>query len=226
MLKKSLLKYNYPQVVFAKQIVKNLRASGKPFETIIDCPCGNGETSFTIAKLTGAKVVAADSSRDSIGRCKNNFNAPQLSYEVNTIELLPDTHKQYNVFCIINSLFLLENYDSILKKLHQSATANKARVIIIIPNTEGKNFKWFQSQNANDNKLIIQKSEIEPFFATYGFKTEIIIPLCYAHHYNRKDIKLFSVFWSVYLIILNAIQTALKIGKANYFLIALSSQNA
>lgn len=224
MLKKSLLKYNYPQIVFAKHTAKYLKAVVKPLTTIIDCPCGNGETSYNISQLTGAKVIAADISANSIERCKSNFNAGQLSYEVNTIESVLNTHKQFDAFCIINSLFLLENYDTILKTISLSVANNKASLIIIIPNTEGKNFKWFQSQNAGENKLVIKKEEIEPFFLKYGFKTDLIKPICFAHHYNRKDVKLFSVFWSVYLNFINSIQTVFKIGKANYFLIALSSE--
>ena len=226
MLKRLLLKYNYPQIVFAREILKHLRNSGKPLNTIIDCPCGNGETSFNIAKATNAKVIAADISSDSIKRCKTNFHASGLTYEVNTIENVIGSQKQFDVFCIINSLFLLENYDSVLKSLQKSSTLNKAQVLIIIPNTEGKNFKWFQSQNTNENKLVVKESEIESFFNGYGFKTEFIKPICYTHHYNRTDIKLFSVFWSFYLNFLNTLQSSLKIGKANYFLIALTSQNS
>jgi len=137
-----------------------------------------------------------------------------------------ETQKQFSVFCIINSLFLLENYDFVLKSLNRTASSNKAQVFIVIPNTEGKNFKWFQSMNTNENKLVIKESEIGSFFDKYGFKTEVIKPICYSHHYNRKDVKLFSVFWTLYLGFLNRIQTLFKIGKANYFLIALSSQNS
>ncbi|MBK7667516.1 MAG: hypothetical protein IPJ32_09375 [Sphingobacteriaceae bacterium] len=127
---------------------------------------------------------------------------------------------------IINSLFLLEAYDSILKSLHQSVSSNKAYLLVIIPNTEGRNFKWFQSQGTNENKLVLKENEIESFFAGYGFKTKLIKPICYTHHYNRTDVKLFSIFWAVYLNILKRIQTFLKIGTANYFLIALTPKSS
>lgn len=220
-----LLKYNYPQISFAKQIAAYLLHSGKPIQTIIDCPCGNGETSFNIARLTNAKVIAADISEDSIQRAKTNFSQPNIYFSVNTIESVLDSQKQYDAFCIINSLFLLDNYDGILKSLKETAAINQAKVLIIIPNTEGKNFKWFQSQHTGENKLVLKQNEIEPFFSKYGFKAELIKPICYTHHYNRKDIKLFSVFWSLYLSVLNQIQTFFKIGKANYFLIALTPQS-
>jgi 2-polyprenyl-3-methyl-5-hydroxy-6-metoxy-1,4-benzoquinol methylase len=226
MLKKKLLKYNYPQIVFARQIFKYLNSSGKHLKTIIDCPCGNGETSFNISKLTDAQVIAADISSESISCCKKNFSATNLNYEVSTIESVLNFHKEFDAFCIINSLFLLENYDAILKMLSENVNENKAQVIIIIPNTAGKNFKWFQSQNTNENKLVIKENEIETFFSKHHFKVQLIKPICFAHHYSRKDVKLFSVFWSIYLNLINNIQTALKIGKANYFLIALSSQNS
>lgn len=220
-----LLKYNYPQISFAKQIADYLLHSGKPVKTIIDCPCGNGETSFNMARLINAEVIAADISADSIQRAKTNFSHPNINYSVNTIESVLSSQKQFDAFCIINSLFLLDNYDGILKNLMGTAAINQAKVLIIIPNTEGKNFKWFQSQHTGENKLVLKQNEIEPFFSNYGFKTELIKPICYTHHYNRKDIKLFSVFWSLYLSVLNQIQTFFKIGKANYFLIALTPQS-
>jgi 2-polyprenyl-3-methyl-5-hydroxy-6-metoxy-1,4-benzoquinol methylase len=222
-MRKALLKYNYPQIVFAKQTVKYLNGLNRSIKTIIDCPCGNGETSYTISNLTGARVIAADISADSIENCKLNFKSPELSYEVNSIESVLNSHKEFDVFCILNSLFLLENYDQILKTLSKNTGENNAQTIIIIPNTDGNNFKWFQSQHTDENKLVIRENEIQSFFLKYGFKTELIEPICFAHHYNRKDIKLFSVFWSVYLNLVNSIQTALKIGKPNYFLIALSA---
>lgn len=223
-MSKRLLKYNYPQVVFAKEIASYLMSSGKQIKTIIDCPCGNGETSFNMAKLTGAKVIASDSSSDSIKKAKANFPSSEVEYSVKTIEAILDSNQQFDAFCIINSLFLLENYDSILKSLTNSCSSNGAKALIIIPNTEGKNFKWFQLQGTDENKLIIKQDNIESFFGKYGFKTELIKPICFTHHYNRKDVKLFSVFWSLYLNFLNTIQTALKIGRPNYFLIALSPQ--
>lgn len=218
-----LLQYNYPQIVFAKEIASYL--NGKQDLTIIDCPCGNGETSFNMARLTNSKILAFDISEACIQGAKVNFPTPKVEFKVNTIESVLDAYKQFHAFCIINSLFLLENYDSILKNLQKSVSTNNAKAFIIIPNTEGKNFKWFQSQGTNENKLVITENEIESFFKRYGFKTELVKPICYAHHYNRKDVKLFSVFWSLYLSVLNKIQALFKIGTPNYFLIALSSQS-
>lgn len=222
-MSKGLLKYNYPQIVFAKEIATHLLESGKPINTIVDCPCGNGETSYNIAKLTQAKIIAADISSKAIQKAKSNFLRPYIEFSVNTIESILNSQEPFDAFCIINSLFLLENYDQVLKSLKESIRTNKAQALIIIPNTEGKNFNWFQSQNTNENKLILNHNEIESFFSKYGFKAEFIKPICYTHHYNRTDVKLFSVFWSFYLRFLNQIQSTFKIGKANYFLIALSA---
>ena len=217
---KGLLKYNYPQIVFAKQIASLIKSNQT---LVIDCPCGNGETSYNINRLAGVKVLGFDVSDSSIKSAGKNFVSDNLKFSVSTIENVLETEKQFSAFCIINSLFLLENYDFVLKSLKRSVSNNKAKVFIIIPNTEGKNFKWFQSQNTGENKLIIKENEIESFFSNYGFKTELIKPICYTHHYNRVDVKLFSVFWTLYLGFLNSIQTTFKIGKPNYFLIALAS---
>jgi 2-polyprenyl-3-methyl-5-hydroxy-6-metoxy-1,4-benzoquinol methylase len=214
---KGFLQYNYPQIIFAKQISGYLLNNKTALNTIIDCPCGNGETSYNIAKFTGAAIIGADLSPEAIQKAKMNFSLPQLSFEVNTIESVLNTHQQFDAFCLINSLFLLEAYDHILKQLKQTISANKAQLLIIIPNTEGKNFQWFQAQNTNENKLIIKEPEIESFFKGYGFTVNVIKPICYTHHYNRTDIRLLSVFWSLYLNFLNRIQTFAKIGKAKLF---------
>jgi 2-polyprenyl-3-methyl-5-hydroxy-6-metoxy-1,4-benzoquinol methylase len=219
----TLLRHNYPQVVFGREIRAELERSGKRRKLIIDCPCGNGETAWHLSHLPGVKVIAADISEAAIHNARQNFKADHLDFRINTIEAILASEKDFDAFCIVNSLFLLENYDKILKQLQDLAAKNKAGVFIIIPNTEGNNFKWFQSQNTNENKLIIKEEEIKGFFSGYGFKIMKVEPICYTHHYGRKDVKLFSVFWSLYLGFLNRIQTALKIGKANYFLIALSA---
>ena len=221
---KWLLKYNYPQIVFGKEITSYLLNTGKSCKTIIDCPCGNGETAWHLSRI-GGKVIAADISEDSIKNALQNFDSKNISYSVQNINAILGSETGFNVFCLVNSLFLLSDYDAILKNLYHKITLNKAVAVIIIPNTEGNNFKWFQSQNTNENKLVLKESEIESFFNGYGFKTELIKPICYTHHYNRKDVKLFSVFWSLYLSFLNNIQTIFKIGKANYFLIALTPKS-
>lgn len=218
-----LLRYNYPQIVFGNELCSFLRHSGKNYDLIVDCPCGNGEISWHLSRLPRVKIIAADLSESAIHNARQNFSATNIDYRVNTIEAILTSEKKFDAFCIVNSLFLLENYDSILKQLKTSSSENKADVLVILPNTEGKNFKWFQAQNPNENKLILPEKEIEAFFTKYGFRVQKIRPICYTHHYGRRDIKLFSVFWSLYLGFLNRIQTAFKIGKPNYFLIALSA---
>mgnify|MGYP001597643360 FL=1 len=131
----SLLKYNYPQIVFGKQIVDSLLRSGHSFNTIIDCPCGNGETSWYIAKLIHSNVIAADISEQAVQNAKKNFSGAAIKYFIRDIETVLSTENEFDAFCIINSLFLLENYDSILKHLKESIEKNKAQLLIIIPNT-------------------------------------------------------------------------------------------
>jgi 2-polyprenyl-3-methyl-5-hydroxy-6-metoxy-1,4-benzoquinol methylase len=224
MIKKILLKYNYPQIVFGKQIVNYIKDSGQPHSVIIDCPCGNGETSWHLSKL--GKVIAADISAKSIENAKHNFPNPKITFRQSTIEKLLDEEKKFDVFCLINSLFLLENYDHILRELKVRIAENKAHLIIIIPNTKGKNFTWFQSKDDSTNKLLIEEAMIPSFFEQYGLKVKHVEPICYTHHYGRTDVKLFSVLWSFYLIFLNKIQSVLKYGKPNYFLIALTTEKA
>lgn len=222
MLKKFLLKYNYPQFLFGKQIRKRLNSLGNNYKIIIDCPCGNGETSFQLSKIASAKIIAADISEEAIKNAKQNFSTSNIQFLVSDIGSVIKTNPNYDAFCLINSLFLFDEAEKILSALKESMTPSKTKLLIIIPNTEGKNFKWFQKQNTNENKFIIPAKEIRTVFEKRNFKVEQIESIAFAHHFNRSDIKLFSVFWSLYLLFLNKIQTAFKIGEPNYFLITLS----
>src|SRR5688572_9113798 len=102
-MRKALLKYNYPQIVFGKQIADYLLKTGRSFNTIIDCPCGNGETAWYIAKITHSKIIAADRSDEAIEKAKLNFAGAAIRYETKDIESVLIANKEFDAFCIINS---------------------------------------------------------------------------------------------------------------------------
>jgi hypothetical protein len=120
-------------------------------------------------------------------------------------------------------LFLFENASDLLKALLAALKKQHAHLLLIIPNTEGKNFKWFQSAYGGQNKFIIEENSIRTFFTGMRFKVKDVLPLAFTHHFNRSDVRLFSRRWVFYLNFLNRFQSKFKIGKPNYFLVALSS---
>ncbi len=222
MLKRFLLRYNYPQFLFGKHIIRFIKRNVKDCKLIIDCPCGNGEIAGHLSELITANVIAADISDEAIKNAQENFHQQNIRFINKDIETVLKTELNYDVFCIVNSLFLFEEADKILLAIKESMKPSKTKLILIIPNTEGKNFKWFQSKFPGQNKFQIPKHEIDSYFTTRGFKVEKIKSMVFTHHFNRKDIKFLSLSWSLYLIALNVIQTLFRIGKPNYFLIALS----
>ena len=128
---KWLLKYNYPQIVFGKEITSYLLNTGKSCKTIIDCPCGNGETAWHLSRI-GGKVIAADISEDSIKNALQNFDSKNISYSVQNINAILGSETGFNVFCLVNSLFLLilllvsyrNPYNSIKKHISVSYPPN------------------------------------------------------------------------------------------------------
>ncbi len=222
-LKKILLKFNYPQRVFGNEALNYIRENLENTKLIIDCPCGNGETTWHLSKIKNARIVAADISAESIQRAKTYYSASNIEFSCKDIKDCIQGIENKSVFCLINSLFLFPNAAEILTELQPQIKRTKSELILIVPNTKGRNFIWFQKNNPGENKLILDHEQLKPFFEDMNFKVDLLKPICYTHHFNRKDIRFFSIFWALYLNCLNKLQTAFKIGKANYFFIALSA---
>ena len=222
-MKAALLKYNYPQRVFGKETAKYILAHFPDTKLIVDCPCGNGETTWHLSQINNVRILASDISNEAIKSAQANFSNKNIDYSCKDISESITSLKEDSVFCLINSLFLFPNAVQVLKELQLQINNTKSKLIVIVPNTKGKNFLWFQKKSPDENKLILDFEELKPFFEKLKFNVAFVKPICYTHHFNRKDVRLFSVFWSLYLNCLNKLQTALKIGKPNYFFIALTA---
>src|SRR5579872_4439802 len=101
---KKLSKYNYPHGVFASAIKHYLISNSIAAEQIIDCPCGNGEIAYHLAKLPNSKIVAADISKESIAWAKDNFQRSNIEFVCADIKTVVRSEGKTDVFCIINSL--------------------------------------------------------------------------------------------------------------------------
>jgi 2-polyprenyl-3-methyl-5-hydroxy-6-metoxy-1,4-benzoquinol methylase len=215
---KFLSRHFYPQTVFVSSIKKYINISSQGL--LIDSPCGNGETSWGFATNKHLSVFGYDIDEVSIETAQSRFNAPNLRFKACDIFEAISLHNNVDYFCIINSLFLLPDPKRIIEAVKNSLNDNGI-LFVIIPNIEGKNFKWFSSNGNQVNKLILAKNEITPYFNSFGLKVKCIESIVFTNNYGRKDIKLFSVFSHFYLSLLNKIQTFFKIGQPNYFLIVI-----
>lgn len=213
-------KYIYPQTVFAQSINNQITSTNQG--VLLDVPCGNGETTWHLAQHSlNLTVHGYDLDAASIARATTNFNATNLSYEVSAAQAALAQHNQVYYTCIINSIFLLPQPEQLLSTAY-SKLITGGKLFVIIPNTVGRNYQYFeQSGQAHINSLVIHHTEITNWFATIGLTVSNITPIAYTHHYNRTDTKFMSVLGHYYLNMLNKIQTALKIGTPNYFLITI-----
>lgn len=220
---KIMSRYFYPQNIFAKSILKHLTFS-KTEQVLIDAPCGNGETSWHFSKKRKLKVMGYDLDHVSIENAKANYQAHNLKFEVKNIFDVITNQQHANYFCIINSLFLLHKPEEVLQKLSVNIQRN-GLLFVIVPNIEGKNYKYFNKSNEGVNKLILKPHQFEGYFKDNGFIVKKIEPIVHAHSYGRKDVKLFSVFSHFYLTFLNYFQTKYSIDTPNYYLIVSSPLN-
>ncbi len=222
-MKKKLLKflqyYKYPQYIFARNVANEINALNKPKE-ILDLPCGQGLTSYILANNTNRKIIASDISSEAIEYAKNNFSHSNIAFSQDDIHNKLETINEIDCICIINSLFLLPEPEKLLNKIHNKLNIN-GLFILVVPNTESRNFKTFQTIDSNLNSLIITPNNLKQYFQDYNFKVNKIQGCAYSSFWNRRVLKYFWIFGDLYL---NLESTILKMlgKKPQYFTIVLS----
>jgi len=212
-------RYFYPQNIFAKSILKFVKPSGNR-KVLIDVPCGNGETSWHFSKNKNLSVFGYDIDEKSIENAKFYYRCENLKFSAENIFDAIDFHKNADYYCIINSLFLLPEPKKILLNISDSMKQS-GFLFVIVPNTNGKNFKTFNSLNKALNKLILEKKDFDAFFDECDLKIKNVEGIAFTTNYGRKDVKFFSIFSHLYLTLLNFFQTFFTIGSPNYYLIVL-----
>jgi trans-aconitate methyltransferase len=218
-LQKFVAQNTYPQTVFAKSILNHITTNAP--HTLIDAPCGNGETTWRLAHNTKLSVYGFDISTTSITNATNSFAQNNIVFNVLDVHKAVCSKPNNNYTCIINSLFLLPEPQLLVS----SAFANLqqgGKLFIIVPNTVGENFLYFKTTSeAHINTLQLAQHQIKPWFAALNIAVTSIESIAYTHHFNRFDTKLLSVLGVFYLNALNYLQTFFKVGKPNYFLITI-----
>jgi len=213
-----LQRFSYPQSEFVASIIPFINKTEE--KTLVDAPCGTGVTSWQFSKLKNITAHGYDIDKASITYANKSFKGNNLVFKAMDIHSAIDEQKDVNYFCIINSLFLLPEPDSILTKI-KPVLATDGLLFIVIPNTEGPNFKWFQNKYPGVNKLILSKEQIEPYFSSKGWRLLVMNSIVYTRTYGRRDIRFLSVLSLIYLRIINYFQSAFKIGTPNYFTLVL-----
>ena len=225
MLKRKIIKrlapYQYPQVLFGREIMNSLNRSAIQPHSILDCPCGNGEVSYRLSALEQSAVIGVDINAKSIEMASTNFKSPNLEFKVADIFSFLSEKKQYDLICVVNSLFLLPDHENLFKLLHARLNGSKARLMIITPNPEGENFKRFQEQHPGVNKIVFGKHEMTTRAAELQFAVKEITELEYAGYYGRKELRYLSVLAPFYLLSLNFFKSSSGEKRGNYILYCL-----
>jgi SAM-dependent methyltransferase len=155
----------YPQSLFTEKI-KNCIPNG--IKSIIDAPCGNGETTYELAQyFSNTQWKGIDISKENISRAKKNYSLPNLTFEKADIHKFVENSEKFEVFCLINSLFLLPNPKELIQKIANKLIPN-GQLIIILPNSESTNFKRYQSLFPKVNNFILKRMEYKTFFENLG----------------------------------------------------------
>jgi len=214
--------YIFPQYVFSIELKKRLKLiTKKSNRKIADCPCGSGITTYNLAKwFPEDAFFGVDLDSESIEFGKKNFQLSNLKFFEEDIFRFFNKSSDFDIICLINSLFLFKNPDNLLRSLKNKLNPN-SRLFIIIPNVEGKNFKIFQKQFPDINQFTIHPTEINNFFAPYEFKVISKTPICFVHHFQRIETRFLGGFINFYLIFLERIYKIFSSKSSNYLLIEL-----
>jgi trans-aconitate methyltransferase len=131
----------YPQSLFTKKIKRLLPEGTK---SIIDAPCGSGLTTYELSRFfPAAKVTGVDISKKDISFANKKYTSSNLNYLEKDIHSFIDETEKIEVFCLINSLFLLPEPERLLRKISQKLN-EKGQLFLILPNPESINFKRYQ----------------------------------------------------------------------------------
>lgn len=219
-LKNSIIKilapYQYPQVIFAREICKALEKQQQA--VILDCPCGNGEVSYHLSRLPGAVVKGVDRDEKPVKRATENFSRKNLIFETADIFSILSEDKLYDVICVVNSLFLLPDHDKLFGLLYARLRNKSAKLIIITPNPESDNFKNFQGLDPSVNKTILNPVQVKTKAEQMCFTMNGVKEIAYASYYGRKELRFFSVLAPFYLLMLDFFKSLTKHKQGNYLM--------
>src|ERR1019366_2145761 len=79
---------------------------------------------------------------------------------------------------------LLPEPERILKEISNTISDN-GTLFVIVPNTEGLNFLWFEAHHKGINKLILKEKDLQSYFNVHGWVLAEKVPLIFAHTFGR-----------------------------------------
>jgi ubiquinone/menaquinone biosynthesis C-methylase UbiE len=213
--------YFYPQRIFSISIVRDLKNKtnlNKKDTVLIDAPCGFGETTAVMADKLGCKVTGYDISENAIKTAKQRYTSGRAQFICSDIITALQTHNEIDVMCIINSLFLITDYDKLLKEICPRLKSG-SMMYVIVPNIKSPNYLFYKKQNPSVNILEFTAEQADNFFKRYGFEVISIEGIAFTSFYDKPILKRLSIIAHFILLALNFFKTQMGKGEPSYFLI-------
>jgi SAM-dependent methyltransferase len=204
----------FPQDIFVKKLSSVLETQS--FTELIDAPCGDGYVTQHLAqKFFPTKVKGADWHSHSSWKTSENVFFEQVE-----IHQFVDDQQDIQIFCLVNSLFLLPEPELLLEKIYLKLCKN-GQLLLIVPNVESKNFQNFQSIEPQINVFTPTLNDLTALLQKIGFEIVTIEPIVFTHFFGRWDTKILFFIKHRYLSMLEFFNER-KTDKTNaYFLYQL-----
>jgi len=183
----------YPQKIWASEIITLLNEIGISEKGIIDAPCGNGIISYwLLMNKIKTQFFLYDISEERCAIAKKIIKKYDKDNRVkveskNIYEL--EKFEQKNIWLLINSLYLLDDLDNLLHIIRD--TANSEYVIGIFPYLNKRNYECLKKADPSIEGININTmtaNETIDFFSANGYelckkKDITCIPIyCYARN--------------------------------------------
>lgn len=218
-MKRILALFQYPHWLYGKAIKGVIAAlSNGDAVSVIDAPCGNGEVSLLLSNIPKANVKAYDLSAESIEHAQNSFHRHNLSFEVMDIYKLFSGPVECDVYCMVNSLFLMPDPEGLLLKISDSLKP-RTSFILIVPNIHSENYLRFKNQNPGVNTKEYSLPDLKTSLQSKGFNVESELGLARVTRYGRRDLEWMSIGLPFFMLLLDYIKRIFNLGEPGYYLI-------
>lgn len=217
----------YPQSVFGRACVNELRTNSLE-HPLLDIPCGRGETTYMFAKaFPTISILGVDIDENRILEARKRYSAPNLEFTVGDIEatLRQKPVPEIGAICVINSLFLFDDPDSVLNGISRELRPDGV-FLCVIPNVESSNFKHFQARNPEVNKLILKQDQFSDFFGKHCLRVRSIKGIAFAGTFSWRWTRFVGPLRSQFLNLANALLSLSRSPVPCYYLIVLEKKPA
>ncbi len=218
-LKEFLFRSSFPQTEFAQAIARALPPSAAN-RTLIDAPCGFGVTSFHLSRIPNTVVAGYDLDSDSVDRAKQCFGSEdRLSFSQSDIQNVLEEQTRVDVFCLINSLFLLPDPENLLRRIREIIFPH-GDLFLIVPNIRSDNYRRFCELSPDSpNSLELSKEQFSPYLAELRLRVVSIEGLIHTSVYGRSSNRLATILRPVILRTSNTIAKRFLRSTPAYYLI-------